>query len=193
MFIEATQTPNPNAMKFCCQRPISPKSPVTFLSIEDCGTSSLANKLFLLDGVMVVFFGHDFITLTKAEDCNWSHLKPTAILTIIDHFNITSKIFDREKTTTQEANSFLTNDAIEQQIIQILEEYIRPAIAMDGGDLIYHGFQDGVVKLTLIGACRGCPSSEFTLKQGVLRTLQYNVPEVVSVMVVDLDNKNSNT
>jgi Fe-S cluster biogenesis protein NfuA len=189
MLIKDENTPNPNAVKFVCFRPISPTESKTFLIQEDCRESSLANKLLLIDDVEIVFFGNDFITLTKKESAHWESIKPKAILTIIDHFSLTNKAFDRkakEEEVSQTSTNQLGNDSIDGQIRQVLDEYVRPAIAMDGGDLVYHGFQDGVVTITLVGACRGCPSSAMTLKHGIQTTLQYHVPEVISVALASI-------
>ncbi len=192
MLIKDESTPNPDAVKFVCFRPISPKESKTFLSLEDCHESSLASKLFLIEEVEVVFFGNDFITLTKKENSSWELIKSKAILTIIDHFSLTNKVFDRKiKEEDVEKNSidYSNSSSVDDQIKQILEEYVRPAIAMDGGDLVYHGFQDGVVTISLVGACRGCPSSEMTLKHGIQTTLQYHVPEVISVEVAPINKQ----
>jgi Fe-S cluster biogenesis protein NfuA len=182
MFVTAENTPNPNAMKFLCSRPISPSTAKTFLSASECESSPLAQKLFMIEGVEVVFFGSNFITLSKFKESSWELIKSRAILTIVDHFSLTNEIFTN-KELGQSTQSTPLEDAVERQIKQVLEEYVRPAIAMDGGDLIYHGFKNGTVTLTLIGACKGCPSSEFTLTQGIQRTLQYHVPEVLTVEV----------
>ncbi len=184
MLVEAENTPNPNAMKFLCFRQISPYESRTFLSEQDCSESSLAMKLLSIEGIEIVFFGSDFVTLTKKQTAIWELLKPKAVLTLIDHFSLTNKVFDRtNQADLGQKDSTKTETSLDTQIKQILEEYVRPAIAMDGGDLIYHGFENGVVFITLIGACRGCPSSELTLKQGIQTTLQYHIPEVVSVEV----------
>lgn len=173
--IEIQETPNPEAVQFLCSLPIS-SSPRTFLSTEDCANSKLARKLLLIGGVEIVFFGSNFVTITRAEGQDWSILKPQVVLTIVEHFAQNGRAMDEEEQNQKQELS-----AIEEEIMQILEQYIRPAIAMDGGDFIYRGFKEGIVKISLVGACQGCPSSAMTLKNGIQNTLQYYVPEVVSV------------
>lgn len=177
--IKIENTPNPCAVKFLLNREVSPKNPQTFLSIEECTNSNLAKKLFSIEGVDMVFFGADFITLAKTNQANWGGIKPQASIIIADHLQLGLSIYDNKEMHTENLSSA---DDIDKHINQVLDDYIKPAIAMDGGGLIYHGFADGIVKLTLIGACKGCPQSELTLKEGIETTLKYHVPEVKEVV-----------
>lgn len=177
-------TPNPCAIKFVLNIEVSPSKPQTFLSIEECSSSSLARKLFSVEGVEMVFFGANFITVAKTQEAVWEIIQPQTTLIISDHLQLGLNIYDRDETK-QKANQALSTDKIDQHINQVLDDYIKPAIAMDGGGLIYHGFADGVVTITLIGACKGCPQSELTLKSGIETTLKYHVPEVREVRTIE--------
>mgnify|MGYP003493734908 CR=1 FL=1 len=178
MFIQTEDTPNPNALKFLpgslvSQRPV-------FITIREDSSSPLAKKLFDLGAIEAVFLGADFITITKTDDADWSVMKPQVIMVIMDHFVAGLPVFENSfAAEVIEAVSDLTE--IEKQIIEIIETKVRPSVAMDGGDIVYQGFKDGVVMLELRGACSGCPSSTITLKQGIESMLKYYIPEVLSV------------
>lgn len=182
MFIQTEDTPNPNALKFFPGSLVS-DSPVYITAHEDC-SSPLAKKLFDLKKVSAVFLGSDFITVTKDDNADWAVIKPQVIMVIMDYFVAGLPVFD---------NSFIKEDKlvssdlteIEKQIIEIIETKVRPSVAMDGGDIVYQGFENGVVMLELRGACSGCPSSTITLKQGIESMLKYYVPEVLSVEAVN--------
>lgn len=181
MFIQTEETPNPNAIKFFPGVEVS-DNPIHFASIEDVKNSNLAKKLFQLEHVQHVFFGSDFITITKKESSYWENLKPEILVIIMDHFVAGFSAFDDSGIVNNNDNYDLENlSEIEKQIVEIIETRVRPSVAMDGGDIIYKGFKDGVVKLELRGSCSGCPSSMVTLKNGVESMLQYYVPEVVAV------------
>lgn len=185
MFIQTEATPNPNALKFLPGMDISPDYPTHFDKKEEASKSPLARKLFSIDGVEAVFFGVDFITITKSDDFAWEVLKPELLINIMDHLNAKLPIFDGEKTSksTNIANPELLSE-IEKQIVEIIETRVRPSVAMDGGDITFKGFNDGVVTLELKGACSGCPSSTITLKNGIETMLKHFVPEVESVEAV---------
>lgn len=185
MYIQTENTPNPNAIKFLPGVNVSPEKQIHFSNNDEAiGSSYLATKLFTIDGVKAVFFGSDFITITKFEDRDWSILKPEILMTIMDHFVSNLPVFDNQtKNLLPEDFTELSN--IEKQIIEIIETRVRPSVAMDGGDIIYRGFEDGVVKLELRGACSGCPSSTITLKNGIEGMLKHFVPEVKSVEAVE--------
>lgn len=183
MFIQTESTPNPNALKFLPGEMISPEGPIHFSSIIDAKSSPLARKLFSIDGVTAVFFGSDFITITKQEAIGWDILKPEVLVSIMDHLVARLPIFDKKHDNT---NSSIENlGDLEKQIVEIIETRVRPSVAMDGGDIIYKGFENGVVMLALRGACSGCPSSTVTLKNGIESMLKYYVPEVLSVEAVE--------
>jgi Fe-S cluster biogenesis protein NfuA len=182
MFIQTESTPNPKALKFLPGIEVSPEQPVYMTSSEGCN-SALAVKLFAIQNVGGVFFGSDFITITSNEDANWEVMKPQVIMVIMDHFVAGMPVFDNLVLNQTQANqSDLTE--IEKQIIEIIETRVRPSVAMDGGDIVYQGFDNGIVMLELRGACSGCPSSTVTLKDGIESMLKHYVPEVLSVEAV---------
>jgi Fe-S cluster biogenesis protein NfuA len=186
MFIQTENTPNPNALKFIPGFSIS-DTPVYFLNEHDAFNSFLARKLLNIKWVESVFFGSDFITISKKEDGNWDILRPEILMTIMDHFTSGLSVFD-SKLKTQDNNLNNTFDSeIEQQIAEIIETKVRPAVAMDGGDIIYKSFEDGIVKVELFGACAGCPSSIVTLKNGIESMLKHYIPEVKEVQAINND------
>ena len=184
MFIQTDTTPNPNALKFMPGQPIA-NTPAYFLTIEDARASFLARKIFSIRAVDSVFFGADFITVSKKEEGNWEILKPEVIMTIMDHFTSGLAAFDFEQEGESAPEGQAYTGEIEKQIIEIIETRVRPAVAMDGGDITYKGFKDGIVTLELRGACSGCPSSTITLKNGIESMLKHYVPEVQSVEAVN--------
>jgi NFU1 iron-sulfur cluster scaffold homolog, mitochondrial len=175
--IEAQRTPNPDAIKLLCGRHISAQ-PRTFLKGQSCQDSELAANLLSLEGIEIVFFGEDFITVTKSAKENWAELQADVIALIDKHF-ASSNAAALSEPPSKESQIALTE--IEKEILEVLDQYIRPAIELDGGNLIYRSFKEGIVRISLVGACQGCPSSAMTLKNGVQNTLQYYVPEVIAV------------
>ena len=185
MFIQTEETPNPNALKFLPGSEVSPSGPVFFNSNEEAlQKSSLAAKIFQIGNVEAVFYGTDFITVTKSQETNWSLLKPEILMVIMDHLVAGMPVFDELQNTFKEIDTDGMSD-VEKQIVEIIETRVRPSVAMDGGDIIYQGFENGVVYLQLRGACSGCPSSSITLKNGIESMLQHFVPEVSSVEAVE--------
>lgn len=183
MQIITENTPNPNAMKFCCGVKIV-SHPIFFENIEQAASaSSLSIELFEIPGVNAVFFGEDFVTITKDFEVNWEGIVPHAIMRVTDYLLSGFDVLDRKKETIVHDYGNLSD--IEKQIVDIIETRIRPAVAMDGGDIVYRGFTDGIVRLELRGACAGCPSATVTLKNGIESTLQYYVPEVLSVEAME--------
>lgn len=187
MLIRTEYTPNPDAIKFLPGITIAGDHPAHFTQETIPKRKSiLALKLLAIDNVNAVFFGDDFITVTKSEDCIWDVLKPEILMTIMDHFTTGLTAFDSEHENTgcitQNIDSL---SEIEKQIIEIIETRVRPSVAMDGGDIIYRGFEDGIVKLELHGSCSGCPSSGITLKNGIESMLKHFVPEVISVEAIN--------
>lgn len=185
MFIQTEETPNPNALKFLPGLDISPKSPVFFNNFDEARVKSpLAAKLYDIGNIEAVFLGADFITVTKTPEIEWKLLKPEILMVIMDHLVSGLPIFnDNENTFTQINTEGLSE--IEKQIIEIIETRVRPSVAMDGGDIIYKGFKEGVVYLQLQGACSGCPSSTATLKNGIESMLQHYIPEVQAVEALE--------
>lgn len=185
MFIPTEGTPNPNALKFLPGVDIAPEQPVYFSSHDQAsGKSGLATKLLAVDGVGAVFFGSNFITVTKIDQAKWPALQLEILMIISDHLISNHPVFDQPASQISSTSPSELSD-IERQIIEIIETRVRPFVAMDGGDIIYKGFDGGVVKLELRGACAGCPSSSITLKTGIESMLKRFVPEVESVEAVE--------
>jgi NFU1 iron-sulfur cluster scaffold homolog, mitochondrial len=185
MFIQTEETPNPNALKFLPNQDISPDSQVHFSNRDECrGKSLLAFKLFDTEDVKAVFLGSDFITITKSAETDWSILKPKILMTIMDHLVSGLPVLDSALNHDISINTEGLSD-IEKQIVEIIETRVRPSVAIDGGDIVYKGFKDGIVYLELRGSCSGCPSSTITLKNGIESMLKHFVPEVESVEAVE--------
>jgi Fe-S cluster biogenesis protein NfuA len=183
MFIQTEQTPNPATLKFLPGRPVMTTGTANFTSQEATRTSPLAERLFALPEVAGVFLGADFITVTKAGDGDWYQLKPAILAVIMEHFTAGRPVMlanAADITATAEEDE----DEIVAQIKELLETRVRPAVAQDGGDIIFHDFEDGVVYLHMQGSCSGCPSSTATLKAGIENMLRHYVPEVVEVRAI---------
>lgn len=182
MYIQIEETPNPDALKFLPGQDISPTSPIFFNTKDEAkGKSKLAEKIFLLEEVEAVFFGKDFITVTKSSGSDWNILKPEILMSIMDYLVAGFPIFEENSNEPEIRLSDKELTEIEKQIIEIIETRVRPSVAMDGGDIVYKGFKNGIVYLQLHGACSGCPSSSVTLKNGIESMLQHFIPEVISV------------
>jgi Fe-S cluster biogenesis protein NfuA len=180
MFIETEGTPNPATLKFLPGRDVMGSGTADFASPEAAERSPLATSLFLLPGVARVFFGSDFITVTKTTDIAWQALKPQVLGAIMEHFVAGLPVIEGADDATDEDVS--PEDAeIVAQIKELLDTRVRPAVAGDGGDIVFRGYRDGVVRLHMQGACSGCPSSSATLKHGIENMLRHYVPEVVRV------------
>ena len=187
MFIQTEQTPNPQTLKFLPGKVVMEEGTAFYQKIDEAGDSPFARRLFDIDGVEGVFFGSDFITITKKENFDWQVLKPSLLGGIIDHFNSEEKTIEKPiAKKDQESLQNSENDSdIVKQIKELLDTRVRPAVAMDGGDIIYNDFEDGVVYLKMQGACSGCPSSTATLKMGIENMLKHYIPEVQEVRSVD--------
>ena len=187
MFIQTEQTPNPQTLKFLPGKVVMDQGTAFYQNIDEAENSPFARRLFLLEGVEGVFFGSDFITITKSNSFEWQVIKPSVLGGIIDHFN--SDDVTVEKTAINQSENNLKeseNDSdIVKQIKELLDTRVRPAVAMDGGDIIYNDFADGIVYLKMQGACSGCPSSTATLKMGIENMLKHYIPEVQEVRPVD--------
>lgn len=179
MFIQTQDTPNPNTLKFIPGiEVIKPGFSHQFNKNDDCKDSSLAKQLLEINGVESVFFGNDFVSITKGENINWDEIKTFILSNLVDYF-ITGLPVINETNIDKKKNK--SHSKIEEQIIELLDSKIRPAVAQDGGDIIYNKFEGGIVYLELHGACQGCPSSTITLKQGIENMLKHYIPEVESV------------
>ncbi len=188
MFIQTQPTPNPASLKFLPGRDVSPDTSYEFISLEEAAASPLAAALFGINGVKGVFLGADFVSVTKSDDADWAHLKPQALAAIMDHFVSGAPVIAGGSNSGEAA---LEDDVayegetaeIVAEIKELIATRVRPAVANDGGDIIFKRFDadTGIVHLTMRGACAGCPSSTLTLKQGVENLLRHYVPEVTAV------------
>ena len=184
MFIHTEATPNPATLKFLPGRTVLPDGTADFRSPVDCGRSPLAGALFEIDGVSGVFYGSDFISVTKGDDAEWQALKPAVLGTIMEHFTSGAPLMsDDDALDGAEVGEFFNADDSEivDTIKDLLETRGRPAVAGDGGDITFRGFREGTVYLAMKGSCQGCPSSTATLKHGIQNLLQHFVPEVRAV------------
>ncbi len=185
MFIQTEQTPNPATLKFLPGRAVLEDSTANFADAEAAAASPLAARLFEIDGVEGVFFGSDFISVTRGEE-DWADLKPQILGTIMEHFTSGAPVMTEVGSgDAPERMADSDEDAeIIDQIKELLDTRVRPAVARDGGDIAYHGFDKGVVYLHMQGACSGCPSSVATLKNGIENLLRHYVPEVTEVRAI---------
>jgi Fe-S cluster biogenesis protein NfuA len=183
MFIETEQTPNPATLKFLPGRSVMGQGTADFTSAEAAGRSPLAERLFQVEGVSGVFLGSDFVTVTKAEPKTWQILKPAILGIIMEHFAANRPVILDGAASPASADASEDSEIV-TQIKELLETRVRPAVAQDGGDIIFQGYEDGVVFLHLQGSCAGCPSSTATLKMGIENMLKHYVPEIVEVRAV---------
>ncbi|NXX02108.1 NFU1 protein, partial [Larus smithsonianus] len=189
MFIQTQDTPNPNSLKFIPGKEVLESRTMEFSTPAAAFCSPLARQLFKIEGVKSIFFGPDFITITKeSEDLDWNLLKPDIYATIMDFFASGLPVVTDEAPRTDTAASE-EDDEVVLMIKELLDTRIRPTVQEDGGDVIYKGFEDGIVQLKLQGSCTSCPSSIITLKNGIQNMLQFYIPEVEGVeQVVDDDD-----
>ena len=186
MFIQTEQTPNPQTLKFLPGKVVMEEGTAFYQTTEEASDSPFAKRLFSLDGVEGVFFGSDFITITKSQSTAWEIMKPLILGSIMDHYNSGEETILKMQTKENKSLEKNDNDTdIVKQIKELLDTRVRPAVAMDGGDIIYDSFKDGIVYLHMQGACSGCPSSTATLKMGIENMLKHYVPEVQEVRPID--------
>ncbi len=183
MFIQTEQTPNPATLKFLPGVIVLEEGVADFATVDEAEASPLAKALFTIEGVTGVFFGSDFISVTKAADKEWFLLKPSILGTIMEHFTAGRPVMVEAKSDDEVVSDEL-DDEIVSQIKELIDTRVRPAVAMDGGDIVFRGFENGVVYLSMHGACQGCPSSTATLKIGIENMLKHYIPEVVEVRPV---------
>lgn len=188
MFIQTESTPNPNTLKFLPGRDVMGEGAVAdFPSAEQAGRSPLASALFTIPEVARVFFGSDFISVTK-RDGDWKHLKPAILGAVMEHFTRGLPLIEGGAEEGEEDGEQYSEEEAEvvEQIKELIETRVRPAVAADGGDIIFRGFDgdSGIVSLHLQGSCAGCPSSTMTLKNGIENMLRHYVPEVTAVEAV---------
>ena len=183
MFIQTEATPNPATLKFLPGRVVMPAGTADFPNSGSAARSPLAQALFAVAGVEGVFFGADFVTVTKSADQDWHLMKPVVLGAIMEHFTAGRPIL-AEGVAAPGAGAGGEDDDIVVQIKELLDTRVRPAVAQDGGDIVFHSFEDGVVYLHMQGSCSGCPSSTATLKSGIENMLRHYIPEVVEVRAV---------
>ena len=190
MLIHTEQTPNPSTLKFLPGRGVMEAGTRDFATPEEAEASPLAEAIFSTGDVEGVFFGKDFISVTAGPGVEWRQLKPQVIEVLLDHFSSDAPLF---RAGSAAAIAIAPDPAFEEdpadadivaQIRELIETRVRPAVAGDGGDIVYRGYKDGKVYLALHGACSGCPSSTMTLKNGIESLLKHYVPEVEAVEAV---------
>ncbi|KAG8574754.1 hypothetical protein GDO81_009314 [Engystomops pustulosus] len=188
MFIQTQDTPNPNSVKFIPGRAVLEARTMDFPNPAAAFCSPLARHLFRVEGVKSVFLGPDFITVTKdSEEVDWNLMKPDIYATIMDFFSSGLPVITDDAPRSETAASE-DDDEVVAMIKELLDTRIRPTVQEDGGDVLYRGFQDGIVQLKLQGSCTSCPSSIITLKSGIQNMLQFYIPEVEGVEQVTDDD-----
>ncbi len=186
MFIQTESTPNPATLKFLPGQTVLETGTADFPSAETSDASPLAQRIFAVAGVTGVFFGTDFVTVTKAEEVEWDHIKPAILGAVMEHYQSGAPVMAGEggQAASGHAEHSGEDAEIVNQIKDLLDSRVRPAVAQDGGDITFHGFDRGVVYLHMQGACAGCPSSTLTLKMGIENLLRHYIPEVTEVRPV---------
>lgn len=185
MFIQTESTPNPATLKFLPGQTVLEMGTADFPNAEAADASPLALRLFAVEGVSGVFFGTDFVTVTKPDTVEWDHIKPAVLGAIMEHFQSGQPVMATgHEHASGHAEHTGEDGVIVGQIKELLDSRVRPAVAQDGGDITFHGFDRGVVYLHMQGACAGCPSSTLTLKMGIENLLRHYIPEVTEVRPV---------
>lgn len=189
MFIQTEPTPNPQTLKFIPGVTVMPEGVADFRTAEDATASPLAERLFAVDGVEGIYLGLDFVSVSKHENFEWHHIKPAILGIIMEHFTAGLPVMKDGASAPQASGHAAAGEAdseVVAQIVELLDTRVRPAVAQDGGDIVFHGFDEGVVYLAMQGACSGCPSSTMTLKHGIENLLRHYVPEVEEVRAVGM-------
>ena len=179
MFIQTEDTPNPLTIKFLPGKEVMKSGTADFKNKDLSGNSPLASRLFDVEGIDGVFLGSDFISVTKKKDEEWFSLKPSVLGKIMEHYASGEAVLLVD--SSDESSEDIDDSDTVQQIKKLLETRVRPAVAMDGGDIQFESFKDGIVTLLMKGACSGCPSSTATLKMGIENMLRHYIPEVQEV------------
>ena len=185
MFIQTEATPNPATLKFLPGRPVMESGTLDLRDASQAAQSPLAEQLFGIDGVSGVFFGSDFITVTKSAT-EWQQLKPMILGAIMEHYMSGAPLLNASAGEDESGNEFFDSADAETvaTIKELIDTRVRPAVANDGGDITFRGFKDGIVYLNMKGACSGCPSSTATLRHGIQNLLRHFIPDVVEVRPV---------
>ena len=187
MFIQTEETPNPSTLKFLPGREVLPNGSMDFRSEQDAKNSPLAEALFNVDGVVGVFLSDDFITITKRDDKDWHLMKPGLLGVIMEHFTANRPVIISDDENSKSDSSVKDeDDDVVLQIKELLYTRVRPAVAQDGGDIVFEDFTDGTVTVQMRGACAGCPSSTATLKMGIENMLRHYIPEVKEVVAAEM-------
>ena len=181
MFIQTEGTPNPATLKFLPGTQIMPQGTANFENVDQATPSPLARRLFEIEGVIGVFLGSDFITATKSDATDWNVLKPQLLGAIMEHLTQGKPVMEGSDVVAAASD----DSPVVTQIKELLDTRVRPAVAQDGGDIVFRDFKDGIVFLHMQGACAGCPSSTMTLKHGIENMLKHYLPEVQEVRAVD--------
>ena len=182
MFIQTEETPNPQTLKFLPGQDVLGNKTAFFTNADEASVSPLAQALFAVGEIKAVFFGGDFITITKDANAAWEVIKPLALTTIMEHYNSGNPMMlDEQKIEAEEIDYSEEEQKIVDEIKELIEARVRPAVAQDGGDIIFHSFRNGIVHLEMHGSCAGCPSSTLTLKEGIENMLKHYIPEVLAV------------
>lgn len=186
MFIQTESTPNPATLKFLPGQTVLELGTADFPTPDASGKSPLASRIFAVSGVTGVFFGNDFITVTKVESVEWDHIKPAILGAVMEHYQSGQPVMADDGAAPASGHAEHSGEDAEvvNQIKELLDSRVRPAVAQDGGDITFHGFDRGVVYLHMQGACAGCPSSTLTLKMGIENLLRHYIPEVTEVRPV---------
>jgi Fe-S cluster biogenesis protein NfuA len=185
MFIETEGTPNPATLKFLPGCDVMGLSTADFASAVSAVRSPLATALFELPGVARVFLGGDFISVTSNDEISWQALKPQVLGVIMDHFVAGRPVIEGDESSLDEEDIDPADQEVVDQIKELLDTRVRPAVAGDGGDIVFRGYREGIVRLHMQGSCSGCPSSSATLKHGIENMLKHYVPEVIAVEQVE--------
>ena len=185
MFIQTESTPNPATLKFLPGQAVLDMGTADFPTKDSAEKSPLATRIYAVEGVTGVFFGIDFVTVTKSDDAEWDHIKPAVLGAIMEHYQSGQPVIDGDQAPASGHAEHTGEDGeVVDQIKELLDTRVRPAVAQDGGDITFHGFDRGVVYLHMQGACAGCPSSTLTLKMGIENLLRHYIPEVTEVRPV---------
>lgn len=181
MFIQTEKTPNPATVKFLPGRAVMTRGVAEFTNAGEAARSPLATRLFGVGGVDGIFLGSDFVSVTKADGTAWGDLKTKILAALMEHFTHNLPVMEEGAEAASGHAEGQVDDEITLQIKELLDTRVRPAVAMDGGDVVFDRFDEGIVYLKLRGACAGCPSATATLKHGIENMLRHYVPEVLEV------------
>ena len=184
MFIQTEETPNPNTLKFIPGVQVLKEGTIEFKDKVSAKASNLASLIFSINDVERVFLATEFVSVTKRNENNWEILKPLILTAIMDHYASGKKVIEKNQNDIDESTEEDTE--VVKQIKELIDQRVRPAVAMDGGDISFISFEGGVVTLQMKGACAGCPSSTATLKMGIENMLKHYIPEVLEVKAADL-------